>query len=1333
MQDTGGSANGGLDTDQTPATLTFNVTPVSDAPDGSDRLISTGEDTTYLFALSDFGFSDPSDPVPDQFQAVVISAVPVTGTLTINGTAVSAGQILSATDIATGNLAYTPSANNYGQGFDNLLFRVIDSGSTANGGQNQDLSDNQLIFDIDSISDAPAGSDKTLTINEDTAYTLKTTDFGFADPADGDFLSKITITRAPANGTLTLAGVTVADSQIISVSAINNGQLVFTPAADQSGPGYAALDFLVHDTGSTVNGGLNTSLFQNTVSFDVLPVNDAPVSPGSTIQVMNNTTRVLSLTDFGFTDIENHSLQNVIIDTLPASGVLLSNATPVATGDSIAAADIAAGSLTWQSASNATQDLINFTVIDNGGTANGGSDTAVTPAQLTLNVFTVNNAPSATDATVSIIEDNNHVFTAQDFGFSDLQDQHNFRDLLISSTTGSGTLLHNGLPVSLPAVIPVVDIAGGQLVFTPAANTSGTGYATLEFNVRDDGGTANGGQNISQPGNLLTIDVASVNDAPAGTDNTIVISEDTQRTINISDFGFSDTLDGDFLLSVTITSISGNGTLQLNESPVSVGTSISNADISTGLLTFAPDTGASGSTYAAIGFQLKDTGGSNNGGQDTSQTKLLTIDVADVNDAPSGTDSSISSREDTPRILTVSDFGFTDTDNDQLFAVKITAVPSTGNLQLSGQPVTTGDLINAANIASGDLAYVPGANLAGATSFSFMVVDDGGTANNGQNTDPTENTIQVTVLPVNDAPAGADSTVSATEDLAYQFSIADFSFIDPVEAHNFQDVLITALPVDGQLTNNGTAVLEGNAIPVTDIAAGNFVYTPLAQQSGIHQFSFQVRDDGGIANNGVDLDASPNIISININPVNDAPVLFNTGATYDEGSDNAITASVLSVTDPDDAAQDLLFSLQKAPANGSLSLNGVKLINGDTFTMQQLGNNELHYFHDGSETSTDFFEFSLADGGENGVAPVTGKFEIDITEVFDEIPELTDDDLSVESGGSFDSALSDVLNSGSSSLLDPSIIGPGQFQIQIVQQPGYGSVTINTDGTFLYTHDGSENLEDLFTYQITNEDGDTATATVNITAEPEFSFAPELSFAMPEPGFQIPAAPSGAPVIEAVADSQSVVNANEADTQEDESPDETASSGNSEADPANQSEAFSAAPVSATVPIDRQQTTGSTASHRESGTLSASLLVERELLQSLAVRQHNQNDSIYLFENTTGQTVSSVDIKIDSNISLSQVIYNKNFQSGLARAQSDLESSKDGTGRNFQLGDDVALSVSISTTAGVLAWMLRGGALFGSLMAATPLWSAIDPLRITGGRKDDDDSETSEVEEMFEE
>ena len=40
-------------------------------------------------------------------------------------------------------------------------------------------------------------------------------------------------------------------------------------------------------------------------------------------------------------------------------------------------------------------------------------------------------------------------------------------------------------------VVPVSDL--GDLVFTPAANANGTAYASFTFQVRDDGGTANGG------------------------------------------------------------------------------------------------------------------------------------------------------------------------------------------------------------------------------------------------------------------------------------------------------------------------------------------------------------------------------------------------------------------------------------------------------------------------------------------------------------------------------------------------------------------------------------------------------------------------------------------------------------------------------------------------------------------------------------------------------------------------------------------------------------------------------------------------------------------------
>ena len=59
MQDDGGTANGGVDLDPTPNTMTINVTAVNDAPAGHDKTVTTLEDTAYTFTAADFGFSDP--------------------------------------------------------------------------------------------------------------------------------------------------------------------------------------------------------------------------------------------------------------------------------------------------------------------------------------------------------------------------------------------------------------------------------------------------------------------------------------------------------------------------------------------------------------------------------------------------------------------------------------------------------------------------------------------------------------------------------------------------------------------------------------------------------------------------------------------------------------------------------------------------------------------------------------------------------------------------------------------------------------------------------------------------------------------------------------------------------------------------------------------------------------------------------------------------------------------------------------------------------------------------------------------------------------------------
>src|SRR4051794_22525304 len=97
-------------------------------------------------------------------------------------------------------------------------------------------------------------------------------------------------------------------------------------------------------------------------------------------------------------------------------------------------------------------------------------------------------------------------------------------------------------------------------MYTPAANANGAGYASFTFQVQDNGGTANGGVDLDQSANTMTINVTSVNDAPAGTDNAVTTLEDTAKVFSAADFGFSDS-DGNSLAAVKITTVPGGGSL----------------------------------------------------------------------------------------------------------------------------------------------------------------------------------------------------------------------------------------------------------------------------------------------------------------------------------------------------------------------------------------------------------------------------------------------------------------------------------------------------------------------------------------------------------------------------------------------------------------------------------------------------------------------------------------------------------------------------------------------------------------------------------------------------
>ena len=245
----------------------------------------------------------------------------------------------------------------------------------------------------------------------------------------------------------------------------------------------------------------------------------------------------------------------------------------------------------------------------------------------------------------------------------------------------------------------------------------------------------------------MTVDVTAVNDAPTASNNTVTTNEDTDHTFAASEFGFTD-VDGDSLDHVTIETLPSNGTLLLSGSAVSAGDQISAANITN--LVFRPAANANGSGYGSFTFSVND------GTVDSSSTYTMTVDVTAVNDAPTASNNTVTTNEDTDHTFAASEFGFTDVDGDSLDHVTIETLPSNGTLLLSGVAVSAGDEISAADITN--LVFRPAANANGSDydSFTFSVND--GTADSS-----STYTMTVDVTAVNDAPTVVNDTDSVTE------------------------------------------------------------------------------------------------------------------------------------------------------------------------------------------------------------------------------------------------------------------------------------------------------------------------------------------------------------------------------------------------------------------------------------------------------------------------------------------------------------------------------------------------------------------------------------------
>ena len=162
-------ANGGVDLDPSANTLTINVTPVNDAPSGTDKhRRPTTEDAAYTLHGRRFRLQRPDRRQHACWRSGSPRCPAAARSRTTASRSPPASSSPSPTSMPAG-CAFTPAPNANGAAYASFTFQVQDNGGTANGGVDLDPTPNTLTVNVTPVNDAPSGTNKTVTTPEDTA------------------------------------------------------------------------------------------------------------------------------------------------------------------------------------------------------------------------------------------------------------------------------------------------------------------------------------------------------------------------------------------------------------------------------------------------------------------------------------------------------------------------------------------------------------------------------------------------------------------------------------------------------------------------------------------------------------------------------------------------------------------------------------------------------------------------------------------------------------------------------------------------------------------------------------------------------------------------------------------------------------------------------------------------------------------------------------------------------------------------------------------------------------------------------------------------------------
>ena len=825
------------------ATATITVVPVNDRPTFTAADPPAVLEDVGPVVVSPWVTNFSPGPANESTQAVLTYLV---GGVTNTGLFTAGGQ---PTVDNAGVLRYTPAPDAFGTS--QFTVRVQDDGGTDNGGLDTSLPQTFTIT-VGPVNDAPSftAADPPPVLEDVGPVTVAgwVTSVSVGPPNEQATQTVLgyLVTGVTNPGLFTAGGQPTVDAA---------GVLRYTPGIDANG--MSEFTVRVRDDGGTANGGIDTSP-PRTFTIIVGPVNDAPsfvaADPPGVMEDAGPQTVSGWAHDFAPgppTAVDEITQINLgyAVSNVTSPGLFAAGGEPTV--------DIS-GALRYTPAPN-TSGTSQFTVRvqDNGGTANGGVDTSA-PQTFTIVVGDVNDPPTfvAMDPP-PVLEDSGPAAVAGwAHGFNpgppDEQTQTNL-GYTVTFVANPNLFTAGGQPT--------VDLAG-TLRYTPAPDAFGTSDFTVI--VRDSGGTANGGQDTSSPRTFVIV-VIPVNDPPSfvAADPPPVLEDAGPQIVAGWAHGVSvgplneSMLQG--ILGYTVSGLNNPSLFAAGGAPT-----VDNA----GTLRYTPAPDAFGSSQFTV--VLRDDGGTDNGGIDTSVPQTFTIVVGPVNDAPSFV------AADPPPVLEdvgpvvvapwVTSFspGPANESGQVVLAYLVSGVTNPALFTAGGQPTVDN---------AGVLRYTPAPDANGSSQITVRVRDDGGTADGGVDTSAPR-TFTIVVGPVNDAPGFmAANPPTVLEDAGPQVVAGWAHDFVPGPPTALDETTQTNLGYQVSAVTNASLFAPGGQ-PTVD-AAGVLRYAPAIDANGTSMFTVRVQDSGGTANGGVDL-SPPQTFSITVLAVNDAPAFVAT-------------------------------------------------------------------------------------------------------------------------------------------------------------------------------------------------------------------------------------------------------------------------------------------------------------------------------------------------------------------------------------------------------------------------------------------------------------------------